>query len=265
MPATATSEFGTILRHWRETSRLSQMELALQADISSKHVSFLETGRNQPSREMILRLSNALDLPLRDRNLMLSAAGFAGAYSEHTLSSSAFGTVDEALRRILDKHEPYPAIVMDANWNILRLNRGAQALTALFVPAPEAPSGNALELLFSADGLQPFVKDWEELSATILMRLFRETVSAGSDESKRKLFDRLCALPTTPASWRELASRLPAGPTIDLKLAKDDLHCRFFTTITSFGTPQDVTLQELRIESYFPSDEATRRLCESWA
>ena len=264
MQAATPTEFGSVLRHWREASRLSQLDLALQADVSTKHLSFLETGRNQPSRAMILRLANALDLPLRDRNLMLSAAGFAGAYTENSLDSAAFSQVDEALHRILQKHEPYPAIVMDADWNILRLNNGAGALSALFVADSEWVSGNALELLFSEQGLQPFVVDWEALSATLLMRLFRETVAAGTTAYKRELFARLQSLPTTPENWRDLANQLPAGPTIDLVLKKGATECRFFTTVTSFGTPQDITLQELRIESYFPADETTRNLCESW-
>lgn len=265
MSAIPQTEFGSILRHWRESSRLSQLELALQADVSSKHVSFLETGRNRPSREMILRLSNALDLPLRDRNLMLTAAGFAGAYTENSLESAAFSQVDEALRRILDKHEPYPALVMDADWNLLRLNSGAAALSTMFVADAASVSSNALELLFSEQGLQPFVVDWETLSATLMMRLFRETVGTGSNDYKRELFNKLESLPGTPKNWRELANRLPAGPTIDLVLEKDTLRCRFFTTVTSFGTPQDITLQELRIESYFPADDATRALCDSWS
>lgn len=264
MSAAAPSEFGSILRHWRESCRLSQLDLALQADISSKHVSFLETGRNRPSREMIVRLANALDLPLRDRNLMLSAAGFAAAYSENPLDSQALDQVDEALRRILEKHDPYPAIVMDADWNILRMNAGATAFAAMFVTGAGSPSNNALELLFAKDGMQPYVVNWEELSATVLLRLLRESVGAGNNAARRTLFEQLKSMPTTPVQWRELANRLPAGPTIDLILQKDELRCRFFTTMTTFGTPQDVTLQELRIESYFPADERTRALCESW-
>lgn len=265
MSTMTASEFGSVLRHWRETRRFSQLDLALQADVSSKHVSFLETGRNKPSREMILRLSNAMDLPLRDRNLMLSAAGFASAYSRSSLESPAFIQVDEALQRILEKHEPYPAIVMDADWTILRQNNGAVALLALFVANPPPVSDNAFELLFSEHGLQPYVEDWEDLSATLLMRLFRETVASADNPNKRTLFEKIGRMPSTPGNWRDLASRLPSGPTIDLVLRKDDLRCRFFTTVTSFGTPQDITLQELRIESYFPSDEATRALCESWS
>lgn len=260
-----TSPFGTILRHWREARRYSQLDLALQADVSSKHVSFLETGRNQPSRAMILRLANAMDLPLRDRNLMLRSAGFAGVYNESALNAPELGQVDEALRRILEKHEPYPAIVVNADWTVVKQNAGSASLLSLFIDDPAAAPTNAFELLFSEDGLRPYVGDWENLSSTLLLRLFRETLSASDNEEKRALFERIAAMPSTPGNWRELASRLPSGPTIDLVLQKDGRRWCFFTTVTTFGTPQDITLQELRIESYFPADEATRALCRSWA
>lgn len=265
MATTTTSEFGSILRHWREARRFSQLDLALQADVSSKHVSFLETGRTQPSREMIVRLCNAMDLPLRDRNVMLSAAGFASVYNESSLDSPAFQEVDGALQRILDVHEPYPAIVMDADWTIRRQNRGAVALTTRFIEDPATLSSNAFELLFSERGLQPYVEDWDALSSMLLMRLFREAVASSNESRKRALFDRIENMPAAPRDWRERANRLPSGPTVDLVLKKADLACRFFTTVTTFGTPQDITLQELRIESYFPADDATRLLCESWS
>ena len=265
MSTTTVSQFGTLLRHWREARRYSQLDLALTADISSKHVSFLENGRNQPSRAMILRLATAMDLPLRDRNLLLSAAGFASVYTESSLEAPEFGQVDEALRRILEKHEPYPAIVVDGNWDIVAQNRGAATLMTLFIPNAAELSGNAFELLFSENGLQPFVVEWENLSAMLLFRLFREAMSSPENRRKRELFERIAAMPSTPENWRELAGSLPSGPTIDLVLKKDRLEYRFFTTVTTFGTPQDVTLQELRIESYFPSDDATRGLCDSWS
>ena len=264
MDTTGHNKFGSLLRHWREARRYSQMDLALEAQVSSKHVSFLETGGNQPSREMIVRLSNAMDIPLRDRNLLLSAAGFAAAYAESPLEAPAISQIEDALLRILDKQEPYPAIVVDANWDIVRQNRGGHRLAALFIGQQELATQNAFEILFSEDGLQPWVEEWETLSSILLLRLFRETLSASASPKKRALFKRIAAMPTTPSNWRELASRLPSGPTIDLILKKNELRVRFFTAVTTFGTPQDVTLQELRIESYFPADERTRRLCDGW-
>lgn len=264
MTAATPCEFGAMLRHWRQARRLSQLDLALQADVSSKHVSFLETGRNRPSREMILRLATAMDVPLRDRNLMFAAAGFANAYRESSLDAPEIGRVDEALARILDKHEPYPALVVDADWMIVRQNAGARAMAAQFLGPGGGASGNAMEILFSEDGLKPWVVNWERLSSVLLMRLFRDTVSPTGTERGRALFEKLVRMPGVPENWRELASGEPGGPTLDLELRKEGLECRFFTTVTTFGTPQDVTVQELRIESYFPADRATREICARW-
>ena len=259
-----SSQFGILLRHWRQARRYSQMDLALQADISSKHVSFLETGRNQPSREMILRLTQAMDVPLRDRNLILNSAGFAPVYEESGIDSPLVGQAREALTRILEKQEPYPAIVLDAGWNLVQQNRGASALGQFLLPDAPETGFNALELLFSPQGLQPFIVNWEQLSSLLLMRVLRESAMPGQGRSSRKLLDRLEAMPATPRNWKELAASQPDGPTVDLIIEKNGSQYAFFTTVTTFGTPQDVTLQELRIESYFPSDENTRQLCESW-
>lgn len=265
MISTASSDFGTILRHWRQARRFSQLDLALQADVSSKHVSFLETGRNKPSREMILRLASAMDIPLRDRNLMLAAAGYAGAYSETPLDSPAIVQVDEALRRLLQQQEPYPAIVLDADWCIVRQNRAASAMAACFIDDVASFAGqSALDMLFSPFGLQPYVVNWERLSSILLLRLFRDSIAPTANERLPQLFARLAALPTTPPNWRELASSEPSGPTLEMALRKGDINCRFFTTVTTFGTPQDVTLQELRIEQYFPADSQTDSVCRSW-
>ena len=260
----AMNDFGAMLRHWREARRFSQLDLALQADISSKHVSFLETGRNRPSRQMILRLTQAMDIPLRDRNALLHAAGFAPAYAESAIDAPAIHQAGEALERILEKQEPYPAIVLDAEWRLVRRNHAAAALADLFLPGGPATGVNALELLFSPDGLQPFVVNWPELSALLLMRLWRDATAPGASGRQRELLETLERLPTTPKQWRRLAADLPTGPTVDMILRKDGTEYAFFTTITTFGTAQDVTLSELRIESYFPSNEATRTLCRSW-
>jgi len=261
---TAQNEFGGLLRHWREARRLSQLDLALEANVSSKHVSFLETGRNRPSREMILRLSQVLEVPLRDRNLLLNCAGFAPAYRESALDSPVVDQAMEAINRILDKQDPYPAIVVDADWALVRQNSGADALGQIFLPGTPAIGTNVFEILFSSEALQPFVVNWAELSSTLLMRLYRDSLGPAGRDSCRALLEKLLALPTTPANWRDIAGHLPTGPVAEMVLKKDDTQLSFFTTVTTFGTAQDVTLQELRIESYFPSDDVTRALCEGW-
>lgn len=263
--AMASIEFGALLRQWRESRRFSQLDLALQADVSSKHVSFLETGRNRPSREMILRLTQALDIPLRDRNALLHAAGFAAVFTESALATPFIGEAEEALMRILEKQEPYPAIVLDAEWRLIRQNRSADAMASMFLPGGPATGANALELLFSPDGLQPSVVNWPELSAMLLMRLWRDAIAPGASKQQGELFETLVSMPSTPADWRSLAAGLPSGPTVNMVLHKDGKEYSFFTTITTFGTAQDITLSELRIESYFPSDDATRALCRSWS
>lgn len=261
---TTRTDFGDLLRHWRETRRLSQMALSLEANVSTKHVSFLETGRNQPTREMILRLSQAMEVPLRDRNLLLNCAGFASAYRESSLDSQFVNQANDAMSRILDKQEPYPAIVMDADWMLVRQNQGADALGQTFLPGAPSSGFNALEMLFDDSGLQPFVVNWEELSALILMRLYKETLEPNASEHRKTLLEKLLNLPQTPGNWKEIAGRLPGGPTVNMVLEKDGYRYSFFTAVTTFGTAQDITLQELRIESYFPADETTRALCESW-
>lgn len=213
---------------------------------------------------MILRLAQAMDVPLRDRNLLLNVAGFAPAYAESMIDAQEIGQAEEALTRILDKQDPYPAIVVDADWMLVRQNAGGAALGHMLLPGAPMLGVNVLDVLFSEDGLQPFVVNWEEVSATLLMRIYRDALASQSDGRQAKLFERLENLPATPRNWREIASRLPAGPTVNLVLCKDDTRLSFFTTVTTFGTPQDVTLQELRIESYFPSDERTRAHCEQW-
>jgi transcriptional regulator with XRE-family HTH domain len=258
------TDFGALLRHWRQTRRFSQLDLALHADISSKHVSFLETGRNRPSREMILRLTRAMDVPLRDRNSLLHAAGFAPAYTESALDAPGIQEAEEALTRILEKQEPYPAIVLDGEWRLVRRNRGAVAMGEMFLPGNPEAGVNALELLFSPDGLQPYVVNWTELAALLLMRLWRDATAPGAPGGQRGLFDKLERMPTTPGQWRTLAADLPSGPTVDIVLRKDGREYAFFTTITTFGTAQDVTLSELRIESWFPSNDETRALCRAW-
>ena len=263
---TATiSDFGALLRHWREARRFSQLDLALQADVSSKHVSFLETGRNRPSREMILRLTQAMDVPLRDTNALLNAAGFAAAYRQSGIDEPFVERAEEALRRILEQQEPYPAIVLDADWNILRQNQAAARFGRFLLAHAPTEGSNALELLFSAQGLQTMIVNWEELSSLLLMRLWHETLSPECSDFRRALFRRLEKMPSTPERWRDLAAGRPSGPTVDMIVERDGDRLAFFTTVTTFGTPQDVTLQELRIESYFPSDQQTRERCRAWA
>jgi transcriptional regulator with XRE-family HTH domain len=262
------SGFGSTLSEWRAVRRLSQLDLALLAGISQRHISFVESGRAQPSRDMIFKLAEALDLPLRARNELFLAAGYAPAYPERRLDLSEMKAAREALELILNHHEPYPAIVMDINWNIVMRNEaasrivnycvGADALRQLF------PDGmiNFVELMFAPNGLRPHIVNWTHSRAALLRRLRREAAgNAGSpSETLRRKFDH-----DTPRASDISFLEESIDPILPLELRIGDTRLRLFNTFTTFGTPQDVSLQELRIDMSFPADEVTRRFLDAAA
>jgi transcriptional regulator with XRE-family HTH domain len=245
------------LRQWRTARRVSQLGLALSADVSSRHVSFVETGRAQPSREMVLRLAEALQVPLRERNALLLAAGYAPLYSETGLDAPELAQARRAVEFILAQQEPYPAIVLDRHWNMLMANTATYRFLKLFPECVMAQPPNALKLLFDPKGLRPFVENWEEVAGRIIHRVHREAAGAPSDAGVRALLEELLGYPGVPRDWRTPELERPLAPLLDIAYKRKDLKLRFFSTITTFGTPQDVTLQELRIESFFPADDIT--------
>lgn len=258
------SHFGSLIKNWRKTRGLSQMELSFEADISSKHISFLETGRSQPSREMIIRLSNSLDVPLSERNVLFSAAGFAEAYSRMDINQPEMATVRNALQVMLDNHAPYPAVVFDWDWNILMANEPnqlmSQAIAAQQPNFPETP--NILELLFDPDGYKPFIDNWEEVVSVILQRLHKEKIMYQDRHSN--LIERLMKYPDIPKSWQSFATE-SSQPMVNVTLKLGEIRLKLFSTLASFGTAIDITMQELIIEQYFPADEFTRQYFESLA
>src|SRR5262245_16977572 len=168
--------FGTLLREWRQLRQMSQLRLAEAAEVSTRHISFIETGRSSPSREMVLVLTSALDLPLRERNAMLGAAGFAAVYKESDLHAPEMSQVSRALSFMLERHEPYGASVVDGNWNFLRVNRGAMAMIGWFVdeaPSPEV-AANAMRMLFHPQGVRRYIANWEELAGAMIERMHRD-------------------------------------------------------------------------------------------
>lgn len=261
------SGFGSILSEWRAVRRLSQLDLALLTGISQRHISFVESGRAQPSRDMIVKLSDGLDLPLRARNDLFFAAGYAPAYPERRLDLAEMKAAREALELILNHHEPYPAVVMDANWNIVMQNAAASRIVAWCVKGDAmrqlAPNGvlNFMQLMFSPSGLRPHVLNWTHTRAALLNRLRRESAgSLGSpSEVLRRKFDH-----DVPASG-EITLHERIDPVLSLELLIGDHRLRLFNTFTTFGTPQDVRLQELRIDMSFPADEATRHFLDAAA
>src|SRR3954452_18939568 len=254
---TARSEVGGLLKQWRHRRRMSQLDLAVEADVSPRHLSFVETGRSRPSRELLLHLAEHLDLPLRDRNTLLLAAGFAPAYRETGLDAGEMAPVRDALEKILASHEPFPAVIVDRRWNLVSANRPALALLTDGV-APEllAPPVNALRVSLHPDGLAPRIANLPEYSAHLLDRLHREAALSG-DLALFELHDELRQYPgveQSPAIAADTAS-LVFVPLV-LRTANDQ-ELTFFSTIATFGTALDITLAELAIESFFPADKGT--------
>ncbi|WP_329047573.1 helix-turn-helix transcriptional regulator [Amycolatopsis sp. NBC_01488] len=243
---------GELLREWRDRRRISQLDLAISADISTRHLSFVETGRSRPSRDMVLRLGEHLDVPLRERNRLLLAAGFAPAYTENALGSPEMAAVRKAVRQLLASHEPYPAAVVDRNWNLVDAN----AATGLFVAGiPAELTTNVLRATLHPDGMAPHVRNLGEWRAHLLGRLRRQ-VSQTADPGLAGLLDELRGYPCDqPVPEVEVPG--PGDIFVPLKFRHEGTDLTFFSTVATFGTPLDVTVAELVIESFFPADAAT--------
>ena len=259
MPATDAA-FGTHLRTWRTARQLSQEALAGRAGVSPRHLSFVENGRSQPSRELVLSLAVALDVPLRDRNTLLAAAGFAAVYHASPLDGDELRHLRLALDRVLAQQEPYGAVVVDRTWNVLFANRGATRLMQEFPPrspAGLAASGNVLAATFHPDALRPYIVNWIDVAAQVVARLHREIAAYPADDERRRLLTTLLAQPDVPSDWRAVPVGRPTAPFLPVHLRNGTLELRLFTMLTSIGTPLDVTAEEVHIESYFPADDAT--------
>jgi transcriptional regulator with XRE-family HTH domain len=259
-PATSrhASRVGKLLQSWRDVRGMSQLALALEANVSPRHVSFVETGRARPSREMVLQLANALDIPLREQNALLLAAGYAPTYAESPLDAPALQAVRLALDAILAKQEPYPAVVMNRSWDILATNAAAVRFFGFLLGDKPMPSpANVVRLMFDPDGLRPRVTNWDSVAEALVRRVHREAVNGVADEATSRLLAEVSAYPDVPARWARPDPDAVPVPVIPVGFAKDGLHFTFFSAVTTLGTPQDVTLQELRIEAFFPLDAAT--------
>jgi transcriptional regulator with XRE-family HTH domain len=243
--------FGVLLREWRQRRRVSQLDLAIAADVSARHVSFLETGRSNPSREMVLRLAERLDVPLRDRNPLLLAAGYAPSYPRRPLDDPAMTPVREAVAAILAGYEPYPALAVDRDWTLVAANAGVAALTAHAAAHLREPPVNVLRLSLHPDGLVPHIVNLAQWRGYVLGRLAREVAAAG-DDGPAALLAELAGYPggTEPAG----AEHAVAVP-LRIRLAGREL--AFLSTVTTFGTALDITAAELSIEAFLPADEAT--------
>lgn len=259
------SPVGALLREWRRRRRLSQLELACDAEISTRHLSFVETGRSRPSREMLLQLVERLDVPLRERNRLFAAAGYAPLYAERRLDDPALRAAREAVELVLAGHEPYPALAVDRGWSLVHANAAVAALLEGVDASLLAAPVNVLRLSLHPKGLAPRIVNLREWRAHLLSRLQRD-IDASGDTALMRLLDELRGYPDEieGAASALRAGRAPSstslppgGAIVPLRLARGDAVLDFFSTTTVFGTPLDVTLSELAIESFFPADAQT--------
>lgn len=261
MHSAQASNFQAICRAWRQTRKLSQLDLALAANVSQRHVSWLETGRSKPSREMVMRLSEAMEIPLRERNLLFQAAGYAAAYQETELDEPAMAPVREALEHVLTYHQPLPAVVVDRFWNVKMKNAAAQMLLGLAegidVIMDEVSRGgdiNLALLTLHPKGLRQYMVNWEQAAPAFLRRLHNEALASG-DTLLQEKFAELADM----AGDVDTLSHTPEHllPVLPLELRMGDASLSLFSVISTFGTPQDITTDELRIEAFYPTDAAT--------
>lgn len=258
LAAPAPLRVGTLLRDWRQRRRLSQLELALDANVSTRHLSFVETGRSRPSAEMVLHLAEQLDVPLRDRNRLLLAAGYAPTFRERSLDAPELAPVRDALDRLLRSHEPYPALVVDRAWSILAGNRALALLTEGVAPELLEPPANALRIALHPDGMAPRVLNLAEWRAHLLARVDRAIALTG-DEPLAAVREELLDYPAPP----EQPETHDDGIVVPLRLRHGDRELTFLSMMATFGTAVDVTVSELAIESFYPADEATAEALRS--
>lgn len=264
--------FSRMLKYWRTKRGLSQLELSLAAGVSQRHISFLETGRTIPSRGMILRLSQSLDMPLRQQNELLQGAGYAPVYTEFDLDAPALAEVRKVLDIMLAKHEPYPAIVLDRIWTLRLANGAASRLLAPYLDADtgigaarDAGSVNVVDLIFDPKGLRPAIENWDEIAGALIQRLHREAGADGPDGEVSRLIGRLMAYPDIPETFGSPDWWNAPRPLLTMTLRQGGERLTLLSTITTLGTPFDVTLEELRLETFFPADQETRLALEAQA
>ncbi|MFZ1104330.1 MAG: helix-turn-helix transcriptional regulator [Hyphomicrobiaceae bacterium] len=248
---------GDLLRAWRQRRRMSQLDLALEAEVSTRHLSFVESGRAQPSREMVLHLAERLEVPLRERNLLLVAAGFAPVFRERALQDPALAAARRAIDLVLKGHEPYPALAIDRHWSMAAANAAATRLVAGVDPSLLEPPVNVLRLSLHPQGLSPRIANLAEWRAHLLERLRRQ-LELSADPVLADLLKELEAYPGIVGGRRSIAP--PAdlgGVVVPLQVATDAGMLSLFSTTTVFGTPLDVTLSELALECFYPADTAT--------
>jgi transcriptional regulator with XRE-family HTH domain len=255
----ARPQTGILLRHWREIRGKSQLELSLDAGVSQRHISFIEIGRSTPSRQMLIDIATALDVPLRDRNHLLLAAGYAPLYPDDAWDGPEMRSITSALERMLRQQEPFPALVMDRYWNVLLTNQAAPRFFGRFTDLSARPAPrNLLHLMFDPAGMRPFIADFPAVAASLIARVHREAVGRVLDDKLRALLAELQSYPGIEPPKTARADT--AMPVIPLGFLWHGKRLNYFSMVATVGTPQAVAAQELRLECMFPADEETETL-----
>lgn len=267
------SGVGPLLRRWREARRLSQLELALEASVSARHISFLETGRAAPSREMLLTLSNVLDVPLRERNLLFLAAGYAPVYGETPLDDPRMNYVRSVVEILLRSNEPRSAIAHDRHWNVIMANEAFVRFVTVVLGEPPAgltpftlathPRVNVLRLVFDPKGLRQVVRNWE-VNARSLLNEAQRRLAWARDPALETLIAEILAYPGVPSGWREPDLATPRALLLPMELDLGGKIARMFSTVTTVSTPHDVTLQDLHVEVFHPADAETEAVLREY-
>jgi len=248
----AVPRIGELLRYWRHERGKSQLDLSLDTGISQRHLSFVESGRSSPSRELLSIVSDALNIPLRERNALLLASGYAPQYTEQSMNAEQMAIVTRAIDRMLQQHEPHPALVLDRHWYVVRTNDAAPRFFGSFIDLEKRPKPrNLLDLMFDPAGMRPFVEDWEKVAAGLLQRVRREALGQVLDAELQKLLRRWREYPGV-AGLKPLFA--PQSPVLPIVFRRGQQRFSYFSLITTVGTPQCITAQELRVECMFPSD-----------
>lgn len=253
-PVSAPANIGDHLREWRQRRHLSQMDLANDAEISTRHLSFIETGRAAPSRDMVMRLAERLDVPLRERNVLLVAAGFAPAFPQRPLDDPALKSARDAVQVVLKAHEPYPALAVDRHWNLVASNAMVAPMLAGVSQRLLTPPINVMRLAFHPEGLAPMTVNLAEWCGHLLERL-RHQIDATADAQLIKLYEELKSYPIPARNARDRRPMESVAIPFQIKFGEQVLS--FISTTMVFGTPVDITLSELALETFFPADEAT--------
>ncbi len=254
------NELGTLLKQWRGLRGRSQLDVSVDTGISQRQISFIESGRSVPTRPTLLGIAQVLEIPLRERNALLLAAGYAPLYSDAAWNSDEMKSIGKALQRMIAQHEPYPAFVMDRYWNVVLSNDAAPRFFNCFIDlSRRAAPRNLLHLMFDPQGMRPHIAHWDTLARALIQRVRREAVGHVVDPKTKELLAELLAYPDVPPDWQAPETRNTL-PMIPMSFIRHSATLSYFSLITTVGTPQTIAAQELRIECLYPADDATEEL-----